>query len=79
MKCKTFISELADYFDEGLDPVLRASLEEHIGKCKNCRVVVDTTKQTIEIFCNSEPAPLPPSTKERLHEALLKHLRRARA
>ena len=77
MKCKTLISELADYLDEALDPALRALIEEHLMKCKNCRVIVDTTKHTIEIFCNSEPAPLPLDTRQRLHEALEKRLRRS--
>ena len=79
MKCKTIITELADYLDEALDSNLRAQIEEHLGKCNDCRVVVDTCKQTIEIFCNSEPAPLPPSTRMKLHEALAKRLRRVRA
>ena len=79
MKCKKIINELADYLDESLDPILRLSIEEHLGNCKDCRVVVDTTKQTIEIFCNSEPAPLPLTTRQRLHEALAKHLRHIRA
>lgn len=79
MNCKAIISELADYLDEALDPILRASIEEHLGKCKDCRIVVDTTKRTIEIFCNSEPAPLPLTIRQRLHEALAKRLRRVRA
>jgi len=79
VKCKTIITELADYLDEALDSNLRAQIEEHLGKCNDCRVVVDTCKQTIEIFCNSEPAPLPPSTRMKLHEALAKRLRRVRA
>ncbi len=79
MKCKEIIRELADYLDEALDPALRASIEQHLDKCKDCRLVVDTTKMTIQIFCNSEPAPLPPTTRQRLHEALAKHVRRVRA
>jgi predicted anti-sigma-YlaC factor YlaD len=79
VKCKAIITELADYLDEALDPLLRTQIEEHLGKCKDCRIVVDTCKQTIEIFCNSEPAPLPPSTRLKLHEALVKRLRRVRA
>ncbi len=79
MKCKTIITELADYLDEALDPGLRTQIEEHLGKCKDCRVVVDTCRQTIDIFCNSEPAPLPSATRMKLHEALAKRLRRARA
>ena len=79
MKCKGLLSELADYLDEMLDPALRAEIEEHLAKCTNCRVVVNTTKKTIEIFCNSEPVPLPMDTRERLHLALEKRLRRMQA
>jgi predicted anti-sigma-YlaC factor YlaD len=78
VKCKEIIAELADYLDEDLDPVLRASIEQHLAKCKDCRVVVDTCKKTIQIYCNSEPAPLPLDTRERLRLALEKRLRRAR-
>ncbi|MGA9884929.1 MAG: anti-sigma factor family protein [Candidatus Acidiferrales bacterium] len=74
MKCKDIVKELADYLDEDLDSSLRASIEEHLDKCKDCRLVVDTTKQTIQIYCNSEPAPLPAETKSRLHDALAKRL-----
>jgi hypothetical protein len=40
--------------------------------------VVDTTKKTIQIYCNSEPAPLPEETKTRLRDALFKQLNRLR-
>lgn len=78
MKCKTIIVELASYLDEDLDPGLRAEIEQHLDKCKDCRLIVDTTKKTIQIFCNSEPAPLPEDTRQRLHEALQKRLHRVR-
>ncbi|HTS10897.1 MAG TPA: zf-HC2 domain-containing protein [Candidatus Limnocylindrales bacterium] len=77
MNCKTLVIELENYLDKELDPALRASIEEHLLKCKKCRVIVNTTKKTIEIYCNSEPAPLPEETRSRLHEALVKRLRRA--
>ncbi len=79
MKCKGLFAELADYLDEMLDPALRVEIEEHLAKCKNCRVVVNTTKKTIEIFCNSEPVALPEDTRQRLHSALEKRLRRVQA
>lgn len=77
MNCKTMVAELESYLDKELDPALRASLEEHLLKCKKCRLIVDTTKKTIDIYCNAEPAPLPQDTRSRLHEALAKRLRRA--
>lgn len=79
MNCKTLVSELENYLDKELDATLRATIEEHLSKCKKCRLIVDTTKKTVEIYCNSEPAPLPADTRKRLHEALAQRLRRARA
>jgi predicted anti-sigma-YlaC factor YlaD len=74
VKCKDIVKELADYLDEDLDAALKASIEQHLDKCKDCRLVVDTTKQTIQIYCNSEPAPLPAETRTKLHNALAKRL-----
>jgi predicted anti-sigma-YlaC factor YlaD len=79
VNCKTLVSELENYLDKELDATLRATIEEHLSKCKKCRLIVDTTKKTVEIYCNSEPAPLPADTRKRLHEALAQRLRRARA
>jgi predicted anti-sigma-YlaC factor YlaD len=79
VKCKGLFAELADYLDEMLDPALRAEIEEHLSNCKNCRIVVNTTKKTVEIFCNSEPVALPADTRERLHLALERRLRRVQA
>jgi predicted anti-sigma-YlaC factor YlaD len=79
VKCKTFITELADYLDEPIDPVLRAEIEEHLAKCKDCRIVVDTCKKTIQVYCNSEPAPLSEDTRQRLYVALERKLRGTQA
>ena len=77
-KCEKILSEISDYLDEGIDPSLRAEIEQHLMKCKDCRVVVDTCKKTINIFCNSEPAPLPEETRHRLYQALERKMRNCR-
>ena len=79
MNCRGIVKELSNYLDEALDSTLKATIEKHLEHCDDCRVVVDTTKRTIQIYCNSEPAPLPDDTRMRLHEALVKRLRRVRA
>ena len=77
MKCNNIIEELSSYLDDALDPALRADLEVHLQKCKRCRLVVDTCKKTINIYCNSDPVPLPAETRSRLHDALKQKLHRA--
>jgi len=74
--CKDVVRELSNYLDGALDPGFLAELERHLEQCQNCRLVVDTTKKTIQLFCNSEPAPLPDEVRQRLHRALDQKLRR---
>ena len=78
MNCRNIVKELSNYLDEALDSTLKASIEKHLEHCEDCKVVVDTTKQTIQIYCNSEPAPLPEDTRRRLRDALKKRLRGVR-
>jgi anti-sigma factor RsiW len=58
-----------------LDASARSELERHLQNCEDCRLVVDTTQKTIQIFCNSEPVPLPEDVRARLRAALEKRLR----
>jgi predicted anti-sigma-YlaC factor YlaD len=78
VNCRSIVRELSNYLDEALDSTLKASIEKHLEHCEDCKVVVDTTKQTIQIYCNSEPAPLPEDTRQRLRDALKKRLRGVR-
>jgi len=75
LKCRGVIRELSDYLNGELDASARVELERHLSNCEDCRVVVDTTKKTVQIFCNSEPVPLPEGVRSRLHAALEKRLR----
>jgi anti-sigma factor RsiW len=78
VNCKGLIVELTEYLDGALEPSVRVELELHLAKCRNCRIVVNTTRQTIEIFCNAEPAPLPEDVRGRLHDALVKRMEQHR-
>lgn len=79
MKCRNVVQELSNYLDGELDASLQNSIEIHMGKCEDCQLLVDTTKKTIQIFCNAEPLPLPDDVRSRLHEALVKRLHRPRS
>lgn len=74
MNCQGLITELTEYLDGDLGVDVRVELEQHLSKCHNCRIIVNTTRKTIEIYCNAEPAPLPEDVRERLHSALVARL-----
>ncbi len=70
MNCKQTLNEISDLLDGELDPELAEAVRKHLEACPDCTVIVDTTKRTIELFCGSEPMPLPPKVEERLRKAL---------
>lgn len=70
MTCKQVIRQLCEYLDGELEPALAQALESHLADCHDCRIVFDTTRKTIEIYCNAEPLPLPEAVRERLTRAL---------
>jgi predicted anti-sigma-YlaC factor YlaD len=76
VNCKKVILQLTNYLDGVLDSTMRIDLEQHLSGCTDCRLVVDTCRKTIQIFCNSEPVPLPEDVRKRLHTALLERFRR---
>lgn len=79
MNCRSLILELSNYLDGDLDPEFLRDIERHLAHCPDCRMVADTTRKTIEIYCGSEPAPLPTDIRDRLHRALAEKLRRTGA
>lgn len=66
MRCDELINKLSDYLDGELEADLADGLTRHLEHCDDCRVVVNTTRKSIDICCGSEPAPLPADVRERL-------------
>ena len=78
VNCKTVLNELCDFLDGQLDAETVEHMKVHLDRCHDCRLLVDTTRKTIEIFCNSDPLPLPQDLRDRLHRALEERLGGAR-
>jgi anti-sigma factor RsiW len=70
VSCKKTIDEISSYLDGELAAELKQSIETHLKKCRHCQIVFDTTRKTIELYCDGELFPLPDDVRRRLHEAL---------
>ena len=55
---------------------VRTELEHHLEHCEDCRIVVDTTRKTVEIFCNAGPAALPGNVHELLSQTFTQMFRK---
>lgn len=49
-QCQELLGQISDYLDGELEAKLCAELETHLSGCKDCQVLVDTTKKTITLF-----------------------------
>ncbi len=70
MTCKEAFQEISKYLDGELAADLKRVLDEHLCKCSHCKVVFDTTRKTIELYCNGKLFPMPERVRDRLHYAL---------
>ena len=69
--CEELLGSLSAYIDGDLSPELCQELEKHLEGCDNCRVVLNTTKRTIDLVQTPpEKGELPEEVRERLFKRL---------
>jgi anti-sigma factor RsiW len=69
--CKEFLALLDDLIDGSVSAETRAQLHAHLDGCEHCKVTLDTTRKTVEIYRSHEIYDLPDSLRERLHAAIM--------
>ncbi|MCL4529348.1 MAG: zf-HC2 domain-containing protein [Chloroflexi bacterium] len=71
VNCETLLGSLSEYIDGELSPELCREIEKHLAGCDNCRVVLNTTKRTIDLVQSpTEAIPVPDDVRERLFKRL---------
>ena len=71
MNCTDFLSQLTDYFDGHVPPELLEEVRAHLAECHHCTVVLNTTRQTIEVYRGNEIYDLSDDLTEKLHSAIM--------
>jgi anti-sigma factor RsiW len=79
VKCTEFLQELTYYLDGKISENLKIELDEHLHWCKECHLVMNTTKKTIEIYRDNELYELPESLRSRLHDAIMTKCRHSKS
>jgi anti-sigma factor RsiW len=69
--CTDFLSKMTDYFDGKIAPDLLQEVRAHLCECSHCEVVVNTTRQTIEVYRDNEIYEFSPELRDRLHSAIM--------
>ncbi len=70
--CKDLISNINDYIDGEIGPELCDEIERHVGRCSNCKIMVDTMRKTVRLCCEGREVEIPRSLEDRLYDLLKK-------
>ncbi len=68
--CQALLGTLSEYIDGELPAELCKEIEKHLAGCDNCRVVLNTTKRTIDLVRVPVDEDMPADVRERLFKRL---------
>ena len=77
--CEDVLAELSDYLDDELSDRLRKQVEEHMGHCRTCRAVYDSTRKTLRIVTESGSFELSEAVSSRVARSIRAKIRAKQA
>jgi len=69
-RCQHLLENMPNYLDGAVSAELCAEIERHLDGCADCRVVVDTLRQTISLYHELPQPELSPEARLRLYKSL---------
>lgn len=73
-RCRRMLQLLSAYLDEELEPDLCQEFEHHLEYCDPCRVIMRTTRISIQFCRRMKALPMPPGVCFRLRRMLRQRL-----
>jgi anti-sigma factor RsiW len=70
MDCRDILEGLSDYIDHELADKTCREIESHLKDCYNCRVVVNTLRQTVTLYHEIPQREIPGDVHIRLHKVI---------
>jgi len=71
LNCGEMLYGLSDYIDGEAQEAICAAIEAHMSQCPDCRIMVDTLRQTVNLYRQQEAKlDLPEDVRARLFYSL---------
>ena len=77
--CEEFLAEFGDYLENRVSPEVRKELEEHLSRCRTCRVLYDSSRKTVKIVTESNSFELPENVSGPIIDRVMAKLRKDRS
>ncbi|NOR83573.1 MAG: zf-HC2 domain-containing protein [Ardenticatenales bacterium] len=68
--CQELLGPLSEYISGEAAESLCMQINAHLAECENCRVVLNTVRQTILLYRATASAELPDEVSDRLYRVL---------
>ena len=66
MNCDDLLRALNEYVDGEVDSSICQEFKKHLDECDPCQIVVDNIRQTITLYRDGQPYPMPQEFHDRL-------------
>jgi predicted anti-sigma-YlaC factor YlaD len=73
------MSAFGDYLDGDVAEEVRHQLDNHLGHCKTCQVIYDSSRKTLRIVTDSGSFDLPEAAAKPIREKIMDRIRKERA
>jgi hypothetical protein len=70
MTCEELLQALNEVVDDRSALAIYTEFADHLAGCNPCRLVLDNTRKTIQLYRAGEPYPMPPEFQVRFRDAL---------
>jgi len=70
IECDEVLDQLSEFIDEETRDELCDAIREHLARCQDCQVKVDTVKKTIVLYQKNSSVELPVRVTAKLSAAL---------
>ena len=71
LACQDVQAEISNYLDDDLSPEIRRALDDHLGTCRTCRILIDSMRKTLRIVTESGSFELPLERSSPLVERIM--------
>ena len=75
--CNQVLDQLSEYLDEEIRDELCEAIKQHLDRCRDCQIMVDSVRKTIVLYQNHSSIELPMQTTAKLSAALAREYDRA--
>ena len=78
MNCEGVFRRVSRYIDGDLEATVVEEIELHLKTCRDCTILVQQTKLTVKLYCDSDLVDFPVEVQARLRETLRRKICRDR-